>query len=90
MTLAQLKANSTRKGADRTVNRWTVYKQLCIAKSQFSVNDRCLAVLYSLLSFYPTMKSARKPDLSYFHPIVRYLCARTACLNRRFAGICHL
>ncbi|MEL4377675.1 plasmid replication protein RepC [Brucella cytisi] len=66
MTLAQLKANSTRKGADRTVNRWTVYKQLCIAKSQFSVNDRCLAVLYSLLSFYPTNEISEKTGLVVF------------------------
>lgn len=37
----------------RGVNRWAVYKQLCIAKASFGLNDRCLAVLSSLLSFYP-------------------------------------
>ncbi|GLU29862.1 replication initiation protein [Brucella sp. NBRC 12950] len=30
-----------------------MYKQLCIAKSEFNLNDRCLAVLSSLLSFLP-------------------------------------
>lgn len=37
----------------RSINRWVVYKQLCIAKGSFGLNDRCLAVLSSLLSFYP-------------------------------------
>lgn len=35
------------------VNRWAVYKQLCVAKTEFHLNDRCLAVLSSLLSFLP-------------------------------------
>lgn len=35
------------------VNRWAIYKQLCLAKSAFNLNDRCLAVLSSLLSFLP-------------------------------------
>lgn len=37
----------------RGLNRWAIYKQLCIAKASFGLNDRCLAVLSSLLSFYP-------------------------------------
>lgn len=37
----------------KTVNRWAIYKQLCVAKSAFNLNDRSLAVLNSLLSFLP-------------------------------------
>lgn len=52
MTLEQLKPSSTKMDR-RTVNRWTIYKQLCIAKTVFGINDRCLAVMSSLLSFLP-------------------------------------
>ncbi|MBA8840577.1 replication initiation protein RepC [Ochrobactrum sp. RH2CCR150] len=52
MTLEQLKLSSTKMDR-RTVNRWTIYKELCIAKSVFGINDRCLAVMSSLLSFLP-------------------------------------
>lgn len=38
---------------ERGINRWALYKQLCVAKSEFDLNDRCLAVLSSLLSFLP-------------------------------------
>src|SRR5690606_9300916 len=37
----------------RGINRWEIYKQLCLAKAEFSLNDRSLAVLSSLLSFLP-------------------------------------
>ena len=42
---------STEQG--RAINRWALYKQLCVAKCDFGLNDRCLAVLSSLLSFLP-------------------------------------
>lgn len=37
----------------RGINRWVVYKQLCVAKSDYALNDRALAVLSALLSFFP-------------------------------------
>ncbi|OYR12240.1 plasmid replication protein RepC [Brucella thiophenivorans] len=33
------------------IKKWELYKHLCIAKSEFRLNDRCLTVLNSLLSF---------------------------------------
>ncbi|MEN5279367.1 plasmid replication protein RepC [Brucella sp. TWI432] len=33
------------------IKKWELYKHLCIAKSEFGLNDRCLTVLNSLLSF---------------------------------------
>ncbi|NKX17435.1 hypothetical protein HGG75_27570 [Ochrobactrum pseudogrignonense] len=46
---------SKRSRSGRAVNRWALYKQLCVAKAEFGLNDRCLAVLSSLLSFLLTM-----------------------------------
>ncbi|NKB80147.1 hypothetical protein HED49_23010 [Ochrobactrum daejeonense] len=37
-----------------------IYKQLCVAKSALNLNDRCLAVLSSLLSFCRKTRSMRK------------------------------
>ncbi|MFI3905657.1 plasmid replication protein RepC [Ochrobactrum sp. S1502_03] len=33
------------------IKKWEVYRHLCIAKSGYGLNDRCLTVLNSLLSF---------------------------------------
>lgn len=49
----------------RAINRWALYKQLCVAKSDFGLNDRCLAVLSSLLSFLPEDQMTTKS-----HPVV--------------------
>ncbi len=46
-------SSETRSQQTGNINRWALYKQLCIAKSEFGLNDRCLAVLSSLLSFLP-------------------------------------
>ncbi len=45
--------NSNHTVTSDSVSRWVLYKHLCIAKSEFNLNDRCLAVLSSLLSFLP-------------------------------------
>lgn len=33
------------------IKKWELYRYLCIAKSEYGLNDRCLTVLNSLLSF---------------------------------------
>lgn len=58
-----------------SINRWELYKQLCVAKSVFGVNDRCLAVLSSLLSFYPENEISAKTGLVVF-PSNRQLSLR--------------
>lgn len=50
----------------RGLNRWVIYKQLCVAKSHFGLNDRCLAVLSSLLSFLPEDQIEEKKGLVVF------------------------
>nr|WP_252869921.1 helix-turn-helix domain-containing protein [Brucella pituitosa] len=42
-----------------------IYKQLCVAKSALDLNDRCLAVLSSLLSFLPDDDMNEKPASSF-------------------------
>ncbi len=59
----------------RGVNRWMIYKQLCVAKSQFGLNDRCLAVLSSLLSFLPEDEISSKNGIVVF-PSNRQLSLR--------------
>ncbi|PJO49390.1 plasmid replication protein RepC [Brucella pituitosa] len=59
----------------RGVNRWLIYKQLCVAKSALDLNDRCLAVLSSLLSFLPDDDMNEKTGLVVF-PSNRQLSLR--------------
>jgi replication initiation protein RepC len=75
VSFAQLQARTSVQKEDRTANRWTLFKQLCIAKSVFGVNDRCLAVLNALLSFYPDNEIGRKHGLVVF-PSNRQLALR--------------
>ncbi|NKB80184.1 hypothetical protein HED49_23460 [Ochrobactrum daejeonense] len=64
-----------------------IYKQLCVAKSALNLNDRCLAVLSSLLSFCRKTRSMRKTASLFSHPIASFLCAPMACQNQRCAAI---
>ena len=73
------------------VNRWVIYKQLCVAKSAFDLNDRCLAVLSSLLSFLPDDDINEKTGLVVF-PSNRQLSLRAhgmpeSTLRRHLASL---
>lgn len=75
----------------RGLNRWTIYKQLCIAKASFGLNDRCLAVLSSLLSFYPDDELSIAKGLVVF-PSNKQLCLRAhgmpeSTLRRHLASL---
>lgn len=83
------RAQNSEKG--RGLNRWTIYKQLCIAKSGFGLNDRCLAVLSSLLSFLPEDEINEKNSLVVF-PSNRQLSLRAhgmpeSTLRRHLASL---
>jgi len=85
----QNRAQNLEKG--RGLNRWTIYKQLCIAKSEFGLNDRCLAVLSSLLSFLPEDELNEKNGLVVF-PSNRQLSLRAhgmpeSTLRRHLASL---
>ncbi|PJO48071.1 replication initiation protein [Ochrobactrum sp. MYb29] len=91
MTLAQMQAKTSNTSVNTSVNRWAIYKQLCIAKTQFGVNDRCLAVLSSLLSFYPNNEISHKTGLVVF-PSNRQLALRAhgmpeSTLRRHLAAL---
>ncbi|NNU63028.1 plasmid replication protein RepC [Ochrobactrum soli] len=75
----------------RGVNRWALYKQLCVAKAEFDLNDRCLAVLSSLLSFLPDDELHEKSGLVVF-PSNRQLSLRAhgmpeSTLRRHLASL---
>jgi len=75
----------------RGVNRWVIYKQLCVAKSALDLNDRCLAVLSSLLSFLPDDVMNEKNGLVVF-PSNRQLSLRAhgmpeSTLRRHLASL---
>ncbi len=75
----------------RGVNRWALYKQLCVAKANFGLNDRCLAVLSSLLSFLPDDELHEKSGLVVF-PSNRQLSLRAhgmpeSTLRRHLASL---
>ncbi|MFW7355007.1 MAG: plasmid replication protein RepC [Brucella sp.] len=79
------------KKQGRGVNRWVIYKQLCVAKSAFDLNDRCLAVLSSLLSFLPDDYMNEKTGLVVF-PSNRQLSLRAhgmpeSTLRRHLASL---
>jgi len=79
------------KTRGRAVNRWVIYKQLCVAKSAFDLNDRCLAVLSSLLSFLPDDDMNEKAGLVVF-PSNRQLSLRAhgmpeSTLRRHLASL---
>lgn len=85
----QNRAQNSEKG--RGLNRWTIYKQLCVAKSEFGLNDRCLAVLSSLLSFLPDDEINEKNGLVVF-PSNRQLSLRAhgmpeSTLRRHLASL---
>ena len=75
----------------KRVNRWIIYKQLCVAKSAFGLNDRCLAVLSSLLSFLPEDEMNESNGLVVF-PSNRQLSLRAhgmpeSTLRRHLASL---
>lgn len=75
----------------RGVNRWAIYKQLCVAKAALDLNDRCLAVLSSLLSFLPDDDMNEKTGLVVF-PSNRQLSLRAhgmpeSTLRRHLASL---
>ncbi|WP_079210501.1 plasmid replication protein RepC [Brucella pituitosa] len=90
-SFAQMKIASQRTSPTATVNRWVVYKQLCVAKSAFKINDRCLAVLSALLSFYPENDLSVRSGLVVF-PSNRQLALRAhgmpeSTLRRHLASL---
>ncbi|CAK7260712.1 MULTISPECIES: plasmid replication protein RepC [unclassified Shinella] len=60
MTLALVKGQLETAGRNpnKAVDKWKVFRDVCEAKDIFGLQDRALAVLHALLSFYP------EPDLS--------------------------
>lgn len=77
--------------AGKTVDKWQVYRDLCVGKSVIGVSDRALAILSALLSFYPDNELSEEEGLVVF-PSNRQLALRAhgmsdATLRRHLAAL---
>ncbi|WP_139976596.1 plasmid replication protein RepC [Ochrobactrum sp. CGA5] len=93
MTLALLASQqNTQQIASGTVaDKWQLHRWLCEAKTQFGLNDRSLAVLSALLSFYPETELNAQNSLIVF-PSNKQLALRAhgmadATLRRHLAAL---
>ncbi|KAB2719175.1 replication initiation protein RepC [Brucella intermedia] len=93
MTLALLASQqNTRQIAPGTVaDKWQLHRWLCEAKTLFGLNDRSLAVLSALLSFYPETELNAQSSLIVF-PSNKQLALRAhgmadATLRRHLAAL---
>lgn len=93
MTLALLASQqNTRQIAPGTVaDKWQLHRWLCEAKTLFGLNDRSLAVLSALLSFYPEAELNEQSSLIVF-PSNKQLALRAhgmadATLRRHLAAL---
>ncbi|MDH6265936.1 replication initiation protein RepC [Rhizobium sp. SG_E_25_P2] len=53
LALVKRQLDAGEPGGDRTVDKWKVFRDVCEARSLLGLQDRPLAVLNALLSFYP-------------------------------------
>ncbi|MBX9646730.1 MAG: replication initiation protein RepC [Xanthobacteraceae bacterium] len=55
LTLAHVAAQAVAKSRppEKTVHKWTVFRDICAARTRIGVSERALAVLDALLSFHP-------------------------------------
>ena len=86
---AQQKAQQIPQGA--AADKWQLHRWLCEAKSVFGINDRSLAVLSALLSFYPETQLSEQSSLIVF-PSNKQLALRAhgmadATLRRHLAAL---
>ncbi|MCA1444408.1 replication initiation protein RepC [Ensifer sp. IC4062] len=64
MLASQITASRTR--AERSIDKWKLFRWLCEAKTVVGVSDRSLAVLNALLSFYPGPELSGETGLVVF------------------------
>ena len=68
MTLALVRRQVATAEAevDRPVDKWKVFRDACEARTLLGVQDRALAVLDALLTFYPAPELSREKDMVVF------------------------
>ena len=68
VTLAQIKGQmlSREIPADKSVDKWKIYRDICEAREALGLRDRALAVLNALLSFYPDAELTSSEKLIVF------------------------
>lgn len=93
MTLALLASQQNTKqiAPGTVVDKWQLHRWLCEAKACFGLNDRSLAVLSALMSFYPETELSEQSSLIVF-PSNKQLALRAhgmadATLRRHLAAL---
>ncbi|MCA1371571.1 replication initiation protein RepC [Bradyrhizobium sp. BRP14] len=68
MTLALVKGQleTAERNPSKPVDKWKVFRDVCEAKDVFGLQDRSLAVLHALLSFYPDTELSDESGLVVF------------------------
>jgi replication initiation protein RepC len=68
MTLSLVKhqLQTAESRSAKAVDKWKVFRDVCEAKDVFGLQDRSLAVLHALLSFYPESELSDEGDLVVF------------------------
>lgn len=61
---------------DQTVNKWDLLRELTVARQQFDLSDRALAVLQALLSFHPGTDLGADPSTLIVFPSNDSICDR--------------
>ena len=68
MTIALVKGEAAAAQAKpgKAVNKWKIFRDLCTARTRLGLQDRALAVLNALLSFYPQDELSARRGLVVF------------------------
>ncbi len=68
MTLALVKSQleTSERRTDRSVDKWKLFRDICEAREPLGLQDRTLAVLNALLSFYPESELSEEHGLVVF------------------------
>ncbi len=89
--LLDMQERARRIPQQASVDKWKIHRWLCEAKTVFQINDRSLAVLSALLSFYPENNLSAQNGLVVF-PSNKQLALRAhgmadATLRRHIAAL---
>jgi replication initiation protein RepC len=93
LTLAHVATQmaASNRPPDEVVHKWQVFRAICTGRPKLGVSERALAVLNTLLSFYPETTLTGEDELIVF-PSNEQLCLRThgmppSTLRRQLASL---
>jgi replication initiation protein RepC len=66
LALVKRQIKSLQIGSEKSVDKWKVHRDVCDARTILGLQDRALAILNALLSFYPQTELSGDKDLVVF------------------------